>query len=100
MDLTDEDIDYLEMRARGRIDGTGPPWAGIGPEELLSLVQEIKRLRCEKPSADDIRLIRAALKVFGEGCLLMYREAETPAEREGLMVAREEADALRDRLGG
>jgi hypothetical protein len=43
--LSDEEIDYLERRVLGVIDGTGTPWGGIGPDELLCLISEVKELR-------------------------------------------------------
>jgi hypothetical protein len=54
MELSDEEIDHLEKRVRGQFDGTGLPWSGIGPDELLSLICEVKRLRIENERLADL----------------------------------------------
>jgi len=47
---------------------------------------------------EDIALIREALLEYREACLQAYEVADGPKEAESWIIARDAADALRDRL--
>ena len=54
MYLSAEDIDYIESRARDQIGDTGLPWRGIGPDEVLFLIGQVRRLSAALKQVDEV----------------------------------------------